>query len=128
MTPEQIGQALTQAGWRLDGGFPEYPIVGRHDDDDDDHASITAHSWVWEKDTHVFELRDARTRRVYWVHAVPTPWQAKLLLEGHGGESLEEEEEKKRRSWAPPTRWDSTVTLPPRVPVAPRWPAPIGSC
>ena len=41
MTPEQIGQALTQAGWRLDGGFPEYPIVGRHDDDDD-HASITA--------------------------------------------------------------------------------------
>ena len=87
MTPEQIGQVFTQAGWRLNGGFPEYPIVGR---DDDDHASITAHSWVWEKDTHVFELSDQRTRRVYWVHAVPTPWQAKLLLDEHG--DIREEE------------------------------------
>jgi hypothetical protein len=79
MTPEQIGQALTQAGWRLDGGFSEYRIVGH----DDDHASIIAHSWVWEKDTHVFELNDERTQRIYWVHAIPTPWQAKLLLEEH---------------------------------------------
>ncbi len=86
-TPEQIGQALTQAGWRLDGGFSKYLIVGH----DDDHASIIAHSWVWENDTHVFELRDARTRRVYWAHAIPTPWQAKLLLEEHG-DSPEEEE------------------------------------
>jgi hypothetical protein len=86
MTPEQIGQALTQAGWRLDGGFSEYLIVGYDDD-----ASIIANSWVWEKDTHVFELRDARTRRVYWVHAIPTPWQAKLLLDEHGGDSPEEE-------------------------------------
>ena len=86
MTPEQIGQALTQAGWRLDGRFSEYLIVG-HDDD----ASITAHSWVWEKNTHVFELSDQRTRRIYWVHAIPTPWQAKLLLDEHGGDPLEEE-------------------------------------
>ena len=86
MTPEQIGQALTQAGWRLDGGFSEYFIVGH----DDDHASITAHSWVWEKDSHVFELSDAQTRCVYWVHAIPTPWQAKLLLDGHGYSPEEE--------------------------------------
>ena len=86
MTPEQIGQALTQAGWRLDGGFSEHLIVSH-----DDHASIIAHSWVWEKDTHVFELNDARTRRVYWVHAIPTPWQAKLLLEEHGDAPEEEE-------------------------------------
>ena len=86
MTPEQVGQALTQAGWRLDGGFSEYLIVGH-----DDHASITVHSWVWEKDTHVFELSDQRTRRTYWVHAIPTPWQAKLLLDEHGGNPLEEE-------------------------------------
>ena len=25
----------------------------------DDHASIIAHSWVWEKDTHVFDLSSA---------------------------------------------------------------------
>ncbi|CAA9462933.1 MAG: hypothetical protein AVDCRST_MAG28-3615 [uncultured Rubrobacteraceae bacterium] len=86
MTPEQIEQALTQAGWRLDGGFSEYLIVGY-----DDHASILAHSWVWEKDTHVFELSDERTERVYWVHSIPTPWQAKLLLEEYGSPSQEEE-------------------------------------
>ena len=39
MTPEQIGQALIQAGWRLDGGFSEYLIVGH----DNAHASIIAH-------------------------------------------------------------------------------------
>jgi hypothetical protein len=86
MTPEQIGQALTQAGWRLDGGFSNYLIVGY-----DDHASITARSWVWEKDTHVFELSDERTQRVYWIHAIPTPWQAKLLLDEHGDSPKEEE-------------------------------------
>ena len=85
MTPEQIGQALTQAGWRLDGGFSEFLIVGH-----DDHASIIAHSWVWEKDTHVFELTDERTQRIYWVHAIPTPWQAKLLLEEHSDSSEQE--------------------------------------
>jgi hypothetical protein len=90
MTPEQVGQALTQAGWRLDGGFSEHLIVGH-----DDHASITVHSWVWEKDTHVFELSDQRTRRIYWVHAIPTPWQAKLLLDEHGGPP---EEEPQRRN------------------------------
>ena len=87
MTPEQTGQALTQAGWRIDGGFSEYSIVGH----DDHHTSIVVHNWVWEKDTHVFELSDARTQRVYWVHAIPTPWQARLLLDEHGGDSPEEE-------------------------------------
>jgi hypothetical protein len=87
LTPEQIEQALAQAGWVIDGGFSEYLIVGY----DGDRMSITAHSWVWEKDTPVFELSDQRTRRVYWVHAVPTPWQAKLLLEEHGDSPKAEE-------------------------------------
>jgi hypothetical protein len=87
MTPEQIEQALSAAGWRLKRGFSEDLIVGS-----DEHASILVHSWVWEKDRHVFELSDERTERVYWVHAIPTPWQAKLLLEGHGGPSEEEEQ------------------------------------
>jgi hypothetical protein len=87
MTPEQIGRALTEAGWQLDGHFSEYLIVGH-----DDHASITAHSWVWEEDTHVFELNDARTRRVFWIHAIPTPWQARLLLEERDDQPEREEE------------------------------------
>ena len=45
MTLEQIEQALTQAEWRLEGGFfSEYFIVGH----DDGHTSMIAHSWVWE--------------------------------------------------------------------------------
>jgi hypothetical protein len=82
ITPEQIQQALTEAGWVLDGSFYEYLVDGH----DDDHASIIAHSWVGEQDRHVFELSDERTERAYWVHAsIPTPWQAKLLLDEHGG-------------------------------------------
>jgi hypothetical protein len=85
MTPEQIRQALTQAGWALGGSFYEYLIVGHND-----HASIIAHSWVWEQDRHIFKLSDERTERAYWVHAILTPWQAKLLLEEHGGTQEEE--------------------------------------
>jgi hypothetical protein len=87
MTLEQLEQALIEAGWRLDGGFSEYLIVGH-----DEHVSLLAQSWVWETDRHVFELSDERTKRVYWVHAIPTPWQAKLLLEEHGGPAEEEEQ------------------------------------
>jgi hypothetical protein len=83
---KHIEQALTEAGWKIDGGFSEHLIVG-HDGYD---VSILAHSWVWEKARHVFELSDARTERVYWVHAIPTPWQAKLLLDENGGRSEEE--------------------------------------
>jgi hypothetical protein len=60
-------------------------IVGHND-----HASIIAHSWVWEQDRHIFKLSDERTERAYWVHAILTPWQAKLLLEEHGGTQEEE--------------------------------------
>src|SRR3954452_20583043 len=112
MTPEQIKQALTQAGWRLDGAFFEHLIIGH-----DEHASIIAHSWVWEKDTHVFELSDERTERVYWVHAIPTPWQAKLLIEEPNSPLEEEDDEEELR---PTMSWGITVRLPPRVPVTPR--------
>jgi hypothetical protein len=91
LSPEQVELALTEAGWSLqeEGGYSshKYFIVGH----DDEHTSITAHSWVWEKETHVFVLSDQRTERVYWVHAIPTPWQAKLLLEERGSLLKEEE-------------------------------------
>jgi hypothetical protein len=59
ITPEQIQQGLTEAGWVLDSSFYEYLIVAH-----DDHVSILAHRWVWEQDRHVFELSDERTERV----------------------------------------------------------------
>jgi hypothetical protein len=92
MTPEQIRQALTEAGWVLDVIFYEYLIVGH-----DDQVSILAYSWVWEKDRHVFKLSDERTEGAYWVHAIPTPWQVKLLLAEHG-EPPEEEQQRSNLS------------------------------
>lgn len=85
MTLEQIEQAFTEAGCRLDGGFSEYLIVGCTE-----HTSILAHSWVWEMGKQVFELIDERTGRAYWVHAITTPWQAELLLAEYGAPAEEE--------------------------------------
>ena len=86
MTPEQIEQALTEAGWQSDGGFSGYLIVG-HDGYD---VSILAHNWVWAMHKPVFELSDEREDRAYWVDAVPTPEQARQLLTENGGPSEEE--------------------------------------
>jgi len=42
MTPEQIEQALTEAGWQPDAGFSKYLIVGH-----DGYVSVLAHEWAW---------------------------------------------------------------------------------
>ena len=75
MTPtKQIEQDLTEAGWQIDGGFSAYLIVGH----DGYNVSILAHNWVWDVNKPIFELR------------IPTPQQARQLLEENGGPSEEE--------------------------------------
>ena len=89
LTPEEIEQRFTNAGWNIDDGFPGYLVIGysgdtlsilarreevfqtHHDDDDDDHAPL-------------FELLDHTRDTTYWVREVPTPQQAARLLQEHG--------------------------------------------
>ncbi len=52
--------------------------------------SILAYGSVIATDDPAFELLDRRRLLTYWVRAIPTPRQAAVLLEEHGG--LPEEE------------------------------------
>ena len=49
-----------------------------------------AHEQYAQTDDPVFELVDGRQMVTYWVRVIPTPRQAAVLLEEHGG--LPEEE------------------------------------
>ena len=84
-TREEIEQAIKDAGWRLDGGFAGDLLVGN-----DSTVSILAPRWVWGFDDPVFELWDEERNLSYWVREMPTPQQAKELLEAHGGPPEEE--------------------------------------
>ena len=87
MTPtKQIEQDLTEAGWQIDGGFSAYLTVG-HDGYD---VSILAHNLVWGVNKPVFELSSDREDLTYWIDAIPTPRQARQLLEENGGPPEEE--------------------------------------
>jgi hypothetical protein len=82
---EEIEQALVDAGWELDGSFSDYLLVG-----EDGDLSILVPRWVWEIDDPVYELCDGEREITYWVREVPTPQQAAMLLEEHGGAAEEE--------------------------------------
>ena len=86
MTPKQLEQALTEAGWQIDGGFSAYLLVGH----DGYEVSILAHNWVWTLDKPIFELSGDGEDLTYWIDAIPTPQQARQLLEENGGPSEEE--------------------------------------
>ena len=85
MTREEIEQAIEDAGWRIDDGFPEYLVIGSDGD-----RSILAHREAWGTDHPTFELWDERENISYWVREIPTPQQATELLQEHGAPSEEE--------------------------------------
>jgi hypothetical protein len=45
---------------------------------------------VWDVDKPVFELSGDREDLTYWIDAIPTPQQARQLLEEKGGPSEKE--------------------------------------
>ncbi len=86
MTREEIERGFVDNGWEVDKHFARYyPLVGNAGD-----LSIIAHESYTRTDDPVFELVDRRRVLSYWVRAIPTPRQAAVLLEEHGG--LPEEE------------------------------------
>jgi len=77
---ETIEQSFASAGWEIDGGFSEYLIIGYNGD----ALSILAHPEAEEPRGPVFELIDHESNLTYEVHEVPTPRQARKLLQEHG--------------------------------------------
>jgi hypothetical protein len=79
MTREEIERSFVEAGWELDGSFSGHLVVG-----EDTDLSILAHKQAWGAKEPIFELCDDEGNLTYWVKAIPTPREAKELLEEHG--------------------------------------------
>jgi len=77
---EEIERGFTSAGWRLDGSFSEYMVIGYADDG----VSILASKEAWGTDDPLFELIDHERDLTYAVQEIPTPRQAQQLLQEHG--------------------------------------------
>jgi hypothetical protein len=77
---EAIEQRFTSAGWKLDGSFSEYLIIGSNSDS----LSILAYAQAREPEDSVFELIDHERDLTYGVQQIPTPHQAWKLLQEHG--------------------------------------------
>jgi hypothetical protein len=77
---EEIERGFTSAGWRLDGSFSEYMVIGYTDDG----VSILASKEAWGTDDPLFELIDHERDLTYAVQEIPTPRQAQQLLQEHG--------------------------------------------
>ncbi len=82
---DKVDQELADAGWEPDGTFSEYLAIGNSDD-----LCVLVHRSTWETDEPAYELYNAGQHVSYWVHEVPTPERAAVLLKEHG-EPPEEE-------------------------------------
>jgi hypothetical protein len=78
VSPEEIENSFTSAGWQLDGSFLDYLVIGYTDG-----LSILAGKEAWETDDPVFELVDHERDLTYTVQEIPTPPQAKKMLLEH---------------------------------------------
>jgi hypothetical protein len=80
MSTEEIQQGFVKAGWELDDGFSKHLIIGISGD----NLSVLFYREMWEADDPLFEILDHVRNVTYWVREIPTPRQAKELLEEHG--------------------------------------------
>ncbi len=74
------------AAWRVTDDSSEHLTVGNHR-----KLSILAYGSCMGTGDTAFELFDRRHVLTYCVRAVPTPRQAAVLLEEHGGRPEEEQ-------------------------------------
>jgi hypothetical protein len=81
----EIERGFVGAGWRVTDNSSEHLTVGNRG-----KLSILAYESSMGTDDPSFELLDRRRMVTYWVRVIPTPRQAVVLLEEHGG--LPEEE------------------------------------
>jgi hypothetical protein len=81
----EIEPGFVGAGWRVSDASSAHLTVGNWG-----NLSILAYESLMGTDDADFELLDRRHLLTYWVRVIPTPRQAGVLLEEHGG--LPEEE------------------------------------
>lgn len=82
---DKIDRELADAGWLTDGTFAEHLTIGESGD-----LCVLVHRSTWETDEPAYELYDAVQHVSYWVHEIPTPERAVVLLEEHGEPSGED--------------------------------------
>ena len=80
MNREELEQSLARAGWKLDGSFSGYLVIGYTDD-----LSVLVPEEAYETNDPIFEIIEHERNTTYWVSGeIPTPQQAQQLLEEHG--------------------------------------------
>jgi hypothetical protein len=84
---DKIDRVLTEAGWETDGTFSEHLTIGESGD-----LCVLVHRSTWETDEPAYELYAVGRHVSLWVHEIPTPERAAVLLEDHG-KPLEEQTE-----------------------------------
>ena len=87
MEREAIEQEVMRTGWEVNYGFSGHLIIGNADD-----LSILTPSLDWRSAAPEYELYDAQRNIACRVERVPTPLQARMLLEEHGEPAFVEEE------------------------------------
>ncbi len=85
MDQREIELGFVGAGWRVTDDSSEHLTVGSCG-----KLSILAYGSCMRTGDAAFELLDRRHVLAYWVRAIPTPRQAAVLLEEHGGRPEEE--------------------------------------
>ena len=88
MEREAIEQEVMRTGWEVDYGFSGHLIIGNADD-----LSILSPSQDRRSGVPEYELYDAQRNIACRVERVPTPLQARMLLEEHGEPAFVREEE-----------------------------------
>jgi hypothetical protein len=79
-TIREIERGFVGAGWRVTDDASGHLTVGNCG-----KLSILAYESCIRMDDPAFELLDRRRVTTYWVKVIPTPHQAAVLLEEHGG-------------------------------------------
>ena len=79
MNREILEQELARAGWEVDSSFSEHLAIGNAG-----NLCILAPEQSWQGADPVYELFDVEKNIACWVHRIPTPLRAAMLLEQRG--------------------------------------------
>ena len=88
MNREEIEQRFADVGWDLDRSFSGYLVIGYSGEE----VPLLAHKEAWEEDDLAFVILDHERIVSHWVRGVPTPIEARKLLQEHSTSPNESED------------------------------------